>query len=141
MAKSGNFFLATVFGAIAGAVGGLLLAPQSGKKTREDLKKMAMNLTKEVQGTVSDTKDKVVEVFGEASEAAMDKYKQIKSAVMTKVVEVKAAGKEIDKEKYAAIVETVVEEFKSDLTATKNGATKLVGQLKKDWEKVKKALL
>jgi gas vesicle protein len=141
MAKSGNFFVATVVGAIAGAVGGLLLAPQSGKKTRDNLKKMALNLTKEVQGTVTDTKEKVVEVFGDASDAAMDKYKEIKSTVMNKVVEVKAAGKEIDKEKYAAIVEAVVDDFKSDLSTTKNGGTKLVAQLKKDWEKVKKALL
>jgi gas vesicle protein len=141
MAKSGSFFKATVFGAIAGVVGGLLLAPQSGKKTRDNLKKMALNLTKEVQGTVSDTKEKVTEVFGEANDAAMDKYKEIKSTVMNKVVEVKAAGKEIDKEKYVAIVEAVVDDFKSDLATTKSGSTKLIAQLKKDWEKVKKALL
>jgi gas vesicle protein len=140
MAKSGKF-LATIIGLAAGAVGGLLLAPQSGKKTRENLKKMAMMLTNEVQGTVKDTKEKVKDVFGDASDAAMDKYKEIKSAVMNKVAEVKTAGKEIDREKYAAIVEKVVDEFKSDLTVTKSGTTKLVAQLKKDWEKVKKALL
>ena len=59
---------------------------------------------------------------------------------MEKVAEVKTAGKEIDREKYAMIVEDVVEEYKSDLKATKNGATRLMTQLKKDWEKVKKVL-
>ena len=141
MAKSGKFFLAGLIGAVAGAVGGLLFAPQSGKETREDIKKMVMKLTKEVSGTVKDTKEKVEEVFGNATEEAVEKYKEIKSALMHKVAEVKTAGKEIDKEKYAAIVEDVVDEFKSDLVATKNGTVKLMAQLKKDWEKVRRALV
>jgi len=140
MAKSGKF-LATLFGIAAGAIGGLLLAPKSGKETREDLKKLVMKLTKEVEGTVKSTKEKVEEVFGEASDQAMEKYKEIKSMVMNKVAEVKTAGKEIDKEKYVAIVEKVVDEYKSDLNTTKNGAIKLISQLKKDWEKIKKALV
>lgn len=141
MAKKGSFFLAGLLAATAGAVGGLLLAPQSGKKTREDIKKMLVKLSKEVQTGVKDTKGKVEEVFGEATEEAMNKYKEIKTAVMEKVAEVKTAGKEIDKDKYAMIVEDVVEEYKTDLKATKNGAMKLISQLKKDWEKVKKVVL
>ncbi|MFA5750261.1 MAG: YtxH domain-containing protein [Candidatus Shapirobacteria bacterium] len=141
MAKSSRFFLATMIGAVAGVIGGLLFAPQSGKKTREDLNKIAMKLIKEVQGTVKDTKEKVEEVFGNTSEEAINKYKEIKSSLMNKVAEVKTAGKEIDKEKYITIVEKVVDDFKSDLSTTKNGTIKLVAQLKKDWEKVKKALV
>lgn len=141
MAKKGSFFLAGLLAAAAGAVGGLLLAPQSGKKTREDIKKMIAKLTKEVQTGVKDTKDKVKEVFGEASDEAVAKYKEIKTSVMEKVAEVKAAGKEIDKEKYTMIVEDVVEEYRTDLKKTKDGAVKLLSQLKKDWEKVKKALV
>lgn len=141
MAKKGNIFLTGLFGTLIGAVGGLLLAPQSGKKTREEIKKMLSKLNKEVETGVKDTKERVVEIFGNASEEATNKYKEIKSAVMGKVAEVKTAGKEIDKEKYSTIVEDVVKDFKEDLKATKNGATKLVTQLKKDWEKIKKALV
>lgn len=141
MAKKGNIFLTGLFGTLIGAVGGLLLAPQSGKKTREDIKKTLLKLNKEVETGVKDTKDKVVEIFGNASEEATNKYKEIKSAVMNKVAEVKTAGKEIDKEKYTMIVEDVVVDFKEDLKSTKNGAAKLVTQLKKDWEKIKKALV
>ena len=141
MAKKGNIFLTGLIGTLVGAVGGLLLAPQSGKKTREDIKKMLLKLNKEVETGVKDTKEKVVEIFGNASEEATNKYKEIKSAVMGKVAEVKTAGKEIDKEKYSIIVEDVVKDFKEDLKATKNGAVKLVAQLKKDWEKIKKALV
>jgi len=141
MAKSSKFFLATMIGAVAGAVGGLLLAPQSGKKTREDIKKLVARLGKEVQGTVKDTKEKVEDIFGKATDMTMAKYKEIKSAVVNKVAEVKATGKEIDKTKYAMLVEDIVGDFKSDFKETKNGATKMVSYLKKDWEKVKKALV
>lgn len=140
MAKKGKFFLTGLLAAAAGAVGGLLLAPQSGKKTREDIIKMLAKLTKEVQIGVKDTKTRVEEIFGNATDEAVNKYKEIKTAVMEKVAEVKTAGKEIDREKYAMIVEDVVEEYKGDLKATKNGAIKLVSQLKKDWGKVRKVL-
>jgi len=141
MAKSGKFFIATMIGAVAGAIGGLLLAPQSGKKTREDIKKIVVRLGKEVQGTVKDTKQKVEEVFGKATDETLAKYKEIKSAVVNKVAEVKTAGKEIDRDKYAMLVEGVVNDFKADFKETKNGAIKMVSFLKKDWEKVKKALV
>lgn len=141
MAKSNKFFLATVIGAVVGAIGGLLFAPQSGKKTREDLKKMAMKLGKEVQETVKDTKEKVEEVFGKATEETIKKYKKIKSTMMDKLAEVRAAGKDIDREKYAEIIEDVVDEFKTDFSGTKNGAVRMVALMKKDWEKIKKALV
>jgi len=140
MAKTGKFFLATMFGAVAGAVGGLLLAPQSGKETREEIKKIIAKLGKEVQGTVKDTKEKVEDVFGQVTDATLTKYKEVKSAVMTKVAEVKTAGKEIDKEKYGIVVEDVVKEFKDDFKESKDGARKMISYLKKDWIKVKKAL-
>jgi len=141
MGKSNKFFLATLVGAAAGVVGGLLLAPQSGKKTRQDLKKLAMKLGKEVQGTVKDTKERVKDVFGKVSDEAVLKYKEIKSAAVNKVAEVKAAGKTIDKVKYEEIIKGVVAEYKDDFKQTKDGAMKMVKQLKKDWLKVKKALV
>ena len=141
MAKKRNIFLTGLIGTLIGAAGGLLFAPQSGKKTREEIKKILSKLNKEVETGVKDTKEKVIEIFGNASEETVAKYKEIKSAVMGKVAEVKTAGKEIDKDKYSIIVEDVVNDFKEDLKASKNGALKLVAQLKKDWEKIKKALV
>ena len=35
---TGKFFLGAVCGAIAGAIAGVVLAPKSGKETREDIK-------------------------------------------------------------------------------------------------------
>lgn len=140
MASKGKFFMAGLLGAVAGAIGGLLLAPQSGKKTREDIAEMANKIAKQVKTGVEETEERAKEVFGEVNKAAVDKYKAIKATVVEKVAAVKTAGGEIDKDKYMGIVENVVCEFKDDLSATKNGALKMASQLKKDWEKIKKAL-
>lgn len=141
MAKStGKFFLAGMLGAVAGAIGGLLMAPKSGKETREDIMNLAVELSKKVQTEATETKTRVKEVFGKATEEATMKYDEIKSSVVAKVAAVKTAGEEINKEKYAKIVDDVVSEFKGDLDATKTGATKIAAYFKKDWEKMKKAL-
>lgn len=139
--SAGKFVLAGLLGAVAGAIGGLLFAPQSGKETREDIAELANKITKQVKTGVTDTKDKVKEVFGNASEEAMEKYKEIRGKIVDKVAALKTVGNEINKEKYAEIVENIVDEFKSDFSATKNGAMKMANQMKKDWEKVKKVLL
>ena len=137
---TGKFFLAGLLGAVAGAVGGLLFAPKSGQETRKDITKLANKLVRAVKTEMEDTEDRVNEVFGEVTKTARDKYEEITSKVMEKVAAVKSAGEEIDKEKYGMIVEDVVSEFRNDFDTTKNGATKLANQLKKDWLKIKKAL-
>lgn len=139
--SSGKVFLAGLFGALAGAVGGLLFAPKSGKETREDISKLARRVSKSMQRGVVETEDRVKKIFGESTKSAVEKYKKISGAVSDKVVAVKGAGKEIDKEKYSAIVDEVVESFKQDFVKTKTGAVKMAEQLKRDWEKVKKALV
>jgi gas vesicle protein len=141
MAKNtGKFFLAGLLGAVAGAVGGLLFAPQSGKKTRAEISAMAARIMGEIKSGVKDTEERAKEVFGEKSKVAVEKYNQVRESVAGKVASVKKAGGEIDKAKYGMIVDEVVEEFKNDIPAAKKGAQKLSDQLKRDWDKVKKAL-
>ena len=141
MSKStGKFFLAGMLGAIAGAIGGLLMAPQSGQETREAIVNLATELSKKMKTETTETKTRVKEIFGKATEDATMKYDEIKNSVVGKVAAVKTAGEEINKEKYAKIVDDVVAEFKGDLDATKTGAAKIATYLKKDWDKMKKAL-
>ena len=138
--QTGKFFLAGIFGALAGAVGGLLLAPQSGKKTRQQIANLAADIALSVKTKADDTKDQVVDIFGKYSEEAKAKYQAIKEGVTNKVAEVKTVTGEINKEKYGKVVEDVVADFKNDFVNTKDGATKMVNYLKKDWEKIKKAI-
>ena len=138
--QTGKFFLAGLFGALAGAAGGLLLAPQSGKKTRQQITDLAAEIALNVKTKADDTRDQVVDIFGKYSEEAKAKYQTIKNGVTNKVAEVKTVSGEINKEKYGKVVEDVVAEFKTDFENTKDGATKMIGYLKKDWEKIKKAI-
>jgi gas vesicle protein len=138
--NKGSFFLASLMGAVAGAVGGLLLAPQSGKETRKDIIKLANDISNKIKTGAGETKERVEEIFGKVTEEAVAKYNEIKNSVIAKVAALKTAGMEIDKEKYTKVVDDVVAEFKSDFGDTKSGATKIASYLKKDWDKVKKAL-
>lgn len=132
--------MAGLIGALAGAVGGLLLAPKSGKETRQDISKLAMEISKKMKMEADETKARVKDVFGKASDETTRKYKEIRTAVVGKIAAVKNAGTEIDKDKYAKVVDEVVNDFKKDLDATKGGALKIATYLKKDWDKMKKAL-
>jgi len=136
----GNFFLAGLLGAMAGAIGGFLLAPQSGKATRKDIVKLANKISLKIKTETTETKTRVEKIFGKISDEAIAKYNEIKDAVVAKVASLKTTGASIDKEKYIKVVDDVVSDFKSDLLATKTGTEKISEYLKKDWDKVKKAL-
>ncbi len=138
--NKGGMFLAGIIGALAGAVGGLLLAPQSGKETRKDIVKLASKISKNLKNEASETTKQIKDVFGKVTDDATAKYNEVKNSVAGKVAALKTAGEEIDSVKYGRVVDDVVEEFKSDLKATKTGASKIAEYLKKDWDKVKKAL-
>ncbi|HEX8923831.1 MAG TPA: YtxH domain-containing protein [Patescibacteria group bacterium] len=141
MAKSnGKLLFAGIIGALAGALGGLLLAPQSGKETRDEIAKLAKDLANKIKTEADETRERVKEVFGSASSSAMAKYSEVRQAVVDKVAAVKTAGQDIDKDKYQMIVDDVVAEYKDDLDITKEAMTKLSNQFKKDWTKIKKAV-
>lgn len=140
MAKGINVVLAGLFGAVAGAVGGLLLAPRSGKETREQISNMAAKLAKNVKNEVKETQARLKDIYGNTTEEAQRKYEEVRNAVMGKVALLKTTGKDIDKDKYVKVVDDVLADFKADMASTKDGVEKLGRYLKKDWEKVKRAL-
>lgn len=113
-----SFFKGLIVGALGGAIAGILLAPKSGEETREDIKKLALEM-----------KDK-----------AVDTYNKARREVEKKVEQVKRAGEKIDEGKYKRIVDEVVEEFKNDAQVTSSAAKKLGEQLSSDWTMVKKEL-
>lgn len=80
----GKVALGAVFGAVAGFVSGILLAPKSGKETRDDLKKTAVT-----------TKDTVIENAEKAKDVAEKKAKEAKAVAEQKAKEAKAWGEEV----------------------------------------------
>ncbi len=139
--KKGSFFLASIIGAAVGAVGGLLLAPKSGKETRKDIVLLAQKISDQFKDSAVNTKKRLISVYGQATDTAKQKYAELQSTLSGKIASLKKAGQAIDKDKYSKIVDDVVAEFKSDFVNTKDGAKKMADLLKKDWLKIKKALV
>ncbi len=113
-----SFLKGAVLGAIGGAISGILLAPKSGKQTREDIKKLAEDLG-----------DKAEEVY-------LNAQKELK----TKIENIKKAGEQIDEEKYKVLVSEVVRNLRTNQEITEKSAEKLGILLRNDWELVKKQL-
>lgn len=121
--KGSNSLLIGFLGLVAGTIGGILLAPMSGKETREELVK------------------KIRDIFGIYSTEYKDKFEKVRDALEKRLIALKKTGAQIDSEKYMTVVDEVVTDFKSDINTTKDGFEKLSKYLKKDWETVKKALV
>lgn len=109
-------------GVFAGVIGGLLFAPKAGKETREEMI------------------GKIRDIFGIYSSEFREKFENVRETIEKRLIALKKTGTNIDSEKYMLVVDEVVTDFKSDLNTTKDGFEKLSKYLKKDWEKVKKAI-
>ncbi|GAB5538351.1 MAG: hypothetical protein Salg2KO_04540 [Salibacteraceae bacterium] len=69
MNNTGKILLAGIVGAAAGATAGLLLAPESGKKTRKKMAKTADELKSSVAEFVEDSKEIIKDYAVENKEA------------------------------------------------------------------------
>jgi gas vesicle protein len=67
-----NAVLGFLFGAAAGALAGVLIAPQKGSKTRKQIQKKVMDMSREMTDTITekvdDLKDQVKEMVGKVKE-------------------------------------------------------------------------
>ena len=113
-----SFVKGAAVGALVGSVAALLLAPKSGKETREDIKKLALDL-------------------GDKAEAI---YLKVKKLLVKKIENIKRAGESIDETKYKDLVGEVVQNLKENKEIADKSATKLGQLLRSDWERVKKEI-
>jgi gas vesicle protein len=90
--SAGSIFLSFMLGGLVGAGFALLLAPQSGRETRQRIKEITGDVKEKAMGYVGDAKDKIT--------GGIDKGKEFyeeKKSVITTAIE---AGKEAyEKEK------------------------------------------
>lgn len=71
-----SFFLGWVTGAAAGAVAALLIAPQSGAETQQQLRRQAETLQREADRIVEEGRRKAEGRVAEARAAVSDRLKQ-----------------------------------------------------------------
>jgi gas vesicle protein len=140
MGKKTNFFIKWLVATGIGAIGALLLAPKTGRETRKQLIKLAKEISQKLRQEVGETRSRIEEIYGKYSQETILKYKELRDQLASKAAAIKAKGQEIDKDKYFKLVDEVVAEFRQDLSTSKNGFLKMAVYLKKDWEKIKKAL-
>jgi hypothetical protein len=67
-------------------------------------------------------------------------YDDARSLVEAKIEALQRAGKRIDKDKYGSLVQEVISELKNDREVTADAAKRVGAQLRKDWDRISKAL-
>ncbi|CZR97252.1 MULTISPECIES: YtxH domain-containing protein [unclassified Clostridioides] len=73
-----------VLGAVTGAVSGVLLAPKSGKETREDIKDASQQIVEKINIKTVDVKDKMSNKLEDRRGNFMESKKKIRKYIDTK---------------------------------------------------------
>lgn len=84
-----NPALVGLAGVVAGVVAGILLAPKSGKETREDLSKLAEKMKNDVTEQVRKMTDVTREKYQEIVEAVTSKYEKAKDITQEEAQDLK----------------------------------------------------
>lgn len=72
-----NFIKGLIIGASAGAVAGILLAPKSGRETREQLSKVAGDTTRKISDKYHELKEKSEEGYRAVVDNLMADYEKL----------------------------------------------------------------
>ena len=83
--SKGKLALGAFVGAVAGFISGVLLAPKSGKETRDEIKKDVLKVKATAVKDAEELKSKATKVANEVS----DKVKEVSEDATTKAKEVK----------------------------------------------------
>jgi len=79
--RGSNALVSFLLGGIVGAVAAMLLAPKSGKETRQDIKDIAEDVKCRVQNYAGDVKEKVSSSVHKGKEIVTERRSMLKSAV------------------------------------------------------------
>ena len=107
--NAGGFFAGLLLGGLVGAGAMLLLAPQSGKRTRAQIQKEGLEL-----------RDQVTETVGDAAAQARGKARRITAGVQRQTRELQQRGQDmLDEQK--EVVSQVIEAEKTAVHNITNG--------------------
>jgi gas vesicle protein len=132
MAKdSSKMGLGLVVGMVLGAIGGIFLAPKSGKENRDAVAKKFGEMKDAMES--GEMREKVQEVFGDLSDESVRLYTNAREGVLKGIEEVK----NMDGDDYARMVQNVIDKVKEGSKVHGDKLMKLKEQLVKDWPLMK----
>ncbi len=126
--SAGMVVLATVVGGVLGAAAGLLLAPQSGKKTQEKLLETYEKAEENVNNVVKKVDEKVSGIISKVASEVKELPEQVKSEVskITKEAE-ETFNKTVEKGA------TYLEELKGSVSTSMNEGKKILLEKKEQF--------
>jgi gas vesicle protein len=98
MSSDSKLLLGLILGAATGAVAGLLLAPASGKETRENISEKASVLKGDLDKKFNELSKKIQDLDGESINEFKEKFGEIKSSVKDRFDTLTAKVKDLEKE-------------------------------------------
>jgi gas vesicle protein len=128
--KNSKMGLGLVLGVVLGAIGGVFLAPKSGKENREAAAKRIGEVKELIES--GEMKKKIEEVFGEISEESVRVYNNALEEVMNRVEKMKT----MTAEDYAEVVQTVIDKVKEGTKIGSDKMLKLKDQFIEDYPEV-----
>lgn len=133
---NGGALLGVAVAAAIGAALGLVLAPKSGKQLRKDIAKQATTLAKKFGKTRDQVQEIVYSTFGKVNNELEQNYIEIRAQVLAMIEQLGAKSK-LTQKKYHAIVEEAVAFYAKGKKWTEAVVTKLISDLKAEWEAIK----
>jgi gas vesicle protein len=123
--------LGLVLGLVVGALGGIFLAPKSGKENRDAVAKKWGELQEMIDS--GEMQEKVQKIFGDVSDESMRLYANAREGVLKGIEEMK----NMDSDDYARLVQNVIDKVKEGTKANADKLAKLREDLIKDWPEMK----
>ena len=123
--------LGLLIGMVVGAVGGIFLAPKSGKENRDTVAKKLSEMKEMMES--GEMREKIQGIFGDLSDESVRLYSNARDVVLNGIEDVK----NMDSDDYAHMVQNVIDKVKEGTKASADSLMKLKDQMIQDWPMMK----
>ena len=131
--------LAIALAGIVGAGLGIIFAPKSGEKTREEIAHRAENLAEKFKKSKRDIQHALMKVFGKVSDELEKDYVQIRANVVAEI-DALHSKKKFTKERYDTLVEKAIKAYAKGKDWTRESIEDLRRHFEDEWQDMKNSL-